>query len=539
MKVLLVETQKRVAVEDWMADEDGADTFLVSTGSGKSGGLLWAPVASLVQAGGGRVEAAALRAWLDAARGAPAARPRVRVSWTRRRFGGAVYRVKAGVLGSWRCCVAYDDGTIERGVKWNRISWDDDAAAARHEPWREVARAKRGRDGAPKVSGPSAKVSVEGGGAKIRSLLPVARRPHADDVADFFAFLHERQEVWRRRAAGEDAPWTGDALLRHYVFCNNYRELDRGTQYFRRCLASRDGSGFADVLWCALCYRLLNKLETFARDWNGKGGGIPRPRDWAAFEAYLRAAHADGPIFSNAHQTMGLDRYVATMRSVKANLEGLAGRLEAERSDAAACFAVLQSSCDNVGPFLAWQVVCDLTEAGAVTACEDSWAQLGPGAKRGLARCFGKVDAVDELDLAKLLASIHGAAFAKLGLDFCYLAGRRITVKNVEHCLCEYEKYRNDGAGMRRYVSRAHLDGNALCATCRDPTEAKDGELLLCDLCCVAVHATCLDPPLATLPTTPWWMCPACDARWAAEGGPAPPPAVAKRAHGTRSAGKA
>jgi len=40
MKVLLVETQKRVAVEDWMADEDGADTFLVSTGSGKSGGLL-------------------------------------------------------------------------------------------------------------------------------------------------------------------------------------------------------------------------------------------------------------------------------------------------------------------------------------------------------------------------------------------------------------------------------------------------------------------------------------------------------------------
>jgi hypothetical protein len=40
MKVLLVETQKWVAVEDWMADEDGADTFLVSTGSGKSGGLL-------------------------------------------------------------------------------------------------------------------------------------------------------------------------------------------------------------------------------------------------------------------------------------------------------------------------------------------------------------------------------------------------------------------------------------------------------------------------------------------------------------------
>ena len=71
-------------------------------------------MASLVQAGGGRVEAAALRAWLDAERGAPAARPRARVSWTRQRFGGAVYRVKAGVLGSWRCCVAYDDGTIER-----------------------------------------------------------------------------------------------------------------------------------------------------------------------------------------------------------------------------------------------------------------------------------------------------------------------------------------------------------------------------------------------------------------------------------------
>ena len=140
---------------------------------------------------------------------------------------------------------------------------------------------------------------------------------------------------------------------------------------------------------------------------------------------------------------------------------------------------------------------------------------LGPGAKRGLARCFGKVHPIDELDLAKLLASVQRDAFRSLGLDFAFFAGKRLTLKNVEHCLCEFEKYRNNGAGMRRHATRAHLDADVVCAVCEDATDAKDADLLLCDLCNVPLHTFCLDPPLDRVPETAEWLCPACAGRWA------------------------
>mmetsp|Transcript_29553 Transcript_29553/g.88371 ORF Transcript_29553/g.88371 Transcript_29553/m.88371 type:complete len:278 (-) Transcript_29553:46-879(-) len=244
-------------------------------------------------------------------------------------------------------------------------------------------------------------------------------------------------------------------------------------------------------------------------------------------------AHKEGPVFTNAHQSMGLDRYRATMNHVRASLPALAERIFAQRDDVEAVFEGVQG-LDNVGPFLAWQVVCDLLESGVLVACEDEWCMLGPGAKKGLQRCFGVVDPVDELDLAKLLTSLQRQAFSRLGLDFAFFAGRPLTLKNVEHCLCEFAKYRANGSGMRRFVSRAHLDRNVVCDKCKDPSDAKDHCLLLCDLCNYACHTTCLEKPLEAVPDSAHWLCPDCDKRWAASAAacpviPPPTPYVAPK----------
>ena len=62
---------------------------------------------------------------------------------------------------------------------------------------------------------------------------------------------------------------------------------------------------------------------------------------------------------------------------------------------------------------------------------------------------------------------------------------------------------------------RAHLDADVVCAVCEDATDAKDADLLLCDLCNVPLHTFCLDPPLDRVPETAEWLCPACAGRWA------------------------
>ncbi|KAH8073362.1 hypothetical protein JL720_10954 [Aureococcus anophagefferens] len=77
----------------------------------------------------------------------------------RRAFAGAVYRVKAGAAGAWRCCVAYDDSTIERDVKWPRVTWDDGADAAAHAP--EGSRTRRAASPEPVLSSSSESESEE------------------------------------------------------------------------------------------------------------------------------------------------------------------------------------------------------------------------------------------------------------------------------------------------------------------------------------------------------------------------------------------
>ena len=52
-------------------------------------------------------------------------------------------------------------------------------------------------------------------------------------VAEFFLFVSERQRVWERRNRGDLAPWSSSPIFQQFSWCNNYRELDRGTQFFR------------------------------------------------------------------------------------------------------------------------------------------------------------------------------------------------------------------------------------------------------------------------------------------------------------------
>jgi len=170
---------------------------------------------------------------------------------------------------------------------------------------------------------------------------------------------------------------------------------------------------------------------------------------------------------------------------------------------------------------------------------EDDWCQLGPGALRGddpapkrrngtgafyleksrhvgLKRVFAHAPPATcavNLDRARLLTSLHSAAFIALDCSFSYVGDRRLTLKNIEHALCEFEKYRNNMIGGRRFVSREACDGGAVCTKCRDETVEHDDVLLLCDLCGTAQHTFCLRPKLEALPEAEWFCAP-CRAQW-------------------------
>lgn len=140
-------------------------------------------------------------------------------------------------------------------------------------------------------------------------------------MAEFYLFCAERHAVWVRRNRGDVWPWTRNPILQCHHFCNVYRELDRGTAYFRAHVLALERSysrakWMEFVVWASYVYRLVNRLESFEKT------GFP-PRSTRGVQAYLiqcaRIANdRTQSLFAAAHQTTHL---TALGRFLRATLQ--------------------------------------------------------------------------------------------------------------------------------------------------------------------------------------------------------------------------
>merc|ERR1719186_1980140 len=293
-----------------------------------------------------------------------------------------------------------------------------------------------------------------------------------DPVAAFLLFLVERQNIWERRRRDPQSKWeirrweslerrdmenklTQNKIMAVHFFTNLYRELDKGTVYFRNQISTTDlkSRGLSrelnedilkKVLYKSTVYRLLNQIKTFK-----EFGCIPDFNEWEEFEEFLYGKkERNETIFTSAHQSMGFDRYLNSIEYLRVNLDSLTDTIfrAAEDRSLARCFHTL-TSIPNVGNFLAWQVLCDLLEAQVLGRCtENQWTKLGPGAKDGIKKIFGNDLSKTELEYTRLLRDIcalegEESGFEALGVKFPALFGHKLSLKNIEHALCEFSKY--------------------------------------------------------------------------------------------------
>ena len=276
----------------------------------------------------------------------------------------------------------------------------------------------------------------------------------------FFDFVRERHLIWHRRLVERrPRPWTTDPVLDRFQFTNVYRELDRGTIWYKENMAAGCPPG-PELLWRTIAYRLLNRAETFER------ARLPAAGRWgkgrAAFAAALKKIKRAGrPVFTGAHQVpfAGVDEYIETLDAANAGLAGLTAALRA----AAGLREVVGHlrSIPRVGPFLANQVALDLVMVGALPLAED-WVAEGPGSGRGMDLLFPDRTKKEFVALAAFLRDRAESYFAATRPPFPYpiVDGRklRLGLFAIEHSLCEFYKwYRATTGGARpRRVFRAH-----------------------------------------------------------------------------------
>lgn len=276
-------------------------------------------------------------------------------------------------------------------------------------------------------------------------------------MIDFWRFVALRQAAYWRRERGQGPPYSDDPAIARYHFCNVYREADRGTRWFQsHRTPSPDDSPVGLIsheIWQSVVYRLVNRISTFEAY-----GRIPQFEEGDAWLQFLIDRMGAGEkIFTGRHLNRGYACYAATVSYLEDS--GLFD-VSCAVLDAGTLEAVCRqlTTIPNVGRFFAWQVTCDLVESDALPRYGDSdtWAMLGPGAVNGAKLVVGADPAADaamrdrgtlsqweSLLVVRALQERQAECLDKACMELVPPpeAPGPMSLKNVEHALCEYARY--------------------------------------------------------------------------------------------------
>ena len=278
-------------------------------------------------------------------------------------------------------------------------------------------------------------------------IMVAGRRLRPTKVFDtYWRFAAARQQVYQARLRGEPGPWTADPILATYRFTNCYRAADRVSQYLIKQVIYRGNQDADEVLFRILLFKFFNRISTWELLLSALG-----ELTWARFrvdryDQVLTQAFSRGErIYSAAYVIPppafgGLRKHTNHLLLLQHMLGGgLWQRLEASASMAAA-FDVLRGY-PGMGDFLAYQLLIDINYSNVINFDEMDFVVPGPGAKDGLRKCFGLGARGIEAELIRSMSDAQEEHFARLGLRFPGLAGRRLQLIDCQNLFCEVDKY--------------------------------------------------------------------------------------------------
>lgn len=291
-------------------------------------------------------------------------------------------------------------------------------------------------------------------------------------IEAFFAFARERYEIFRRRRADgyaiakgeapQGPPWTDDPVLREFRFCNIFREDDRVTQWMRRALSHPLGTDTERQIRAAVVFRWFNKIET---------GELLKPLllgDWDTEEArrLLKERVAQGQtILGPAYMIKSplrmnkVDGLLQCIDAVNADIPHLAAHIEPYETTLEGFHEVL-CGYPYLGPFMAYEMVTDLRRSPVLCSAPDirTWASAGPGAARGIARVFnlplGTYNHGSARDRTCMNDRMRELLSCSEQPDLWPPDWPRWEMREVEHTLCEFDKYERARLGEGRPKQR-------------------------------------------------------------------------------------
>lgn len=263
----------------------------------------------------------------------------------------------------------------------------------------------------------------------------------------YWRFAAARQAIYVRRLEGSTPPWTDDPILRDHRFTNAYRAADRVSQFLIGDViyAGDSPCHVHDVVFRILLFKLFNRIDTWSALERALGEISWSSFDFTRYGEALDEAAREGPVYSAAYvmppprlgeRSKRLNHLRLLERMMR---DGLAVFIE-ERPGLERVYERLLAY-PSIGRFLAFQFTIDLNYSDAMEASEDEFVVAGPGACDGIVKCLGEAARGIESDVIRHMADTQESHFARLGLDFPGLFGRRLQLIDCQNLFCEVDKY--------------------------------------------------------------------------------------------------
>jgi hypothetical protein len=294
-----------------------------------------------------------------------------------------------------------------------------------------------------------------------------------DNVVEFFNFALERDRIWmQKEVVKKPAPWTSDPYLHKYSFTNVYREKDAVTRWMRKNVTdprNTDVSGFMhDVIPASLVFRWFNRIEIGEIVFNNTCDVADIPYDQfmlsglpEALTAPILKKYPNGPFVNGAYIIKGYDG-MDKLHGVVRCLQNV--RNHDWESKEVKDIKTMQHMTEYLqrfpymGAFMAYEIACDLRYTSVLENAPDkmTWANPGPGAARGLKRIMtGNPEGIDHKDNKIKLSTYDmiGKMQYLLEKSVDYFPGTDLSprweMREVEHTLCEYDKWKRLQTGGR------------------------------------------------------------------------------------------